>query len=238
MCNIRSSDEAVEINHVIDGDTVILKDGRHVRLIGIDTPEIGRNGKQSEQGAESARKYLHSLIYGHKHILLKFDNQHFDRYKRILAHLFLPDGKNIQASLLAEGLATPLTIPPNLHFLDCYLYHSNLAIASQQGLWGFKEYRPVSSTMLGNNFSSGITTPGYRVITGRVERLGESRSSLWFNLAGNVALRIKRNDLVYFNEPELRSLEGKMIQARGWIYKKDNEFRIRIRHSSDLMLIK
>lgn len=238
MCSIGSSDETGEINHVIDGDTVILKDGRHVRLIGINAPEIGRNGKQSEQGAETARKYLLSLVSGHKHILLKFDSQHFDRYKRTLAHLFLPDGKNIQASLLAEGLATPLTIPPNLFFLDCYLHHSNLAIASQQGVWGFNKYKPVLSTKLGNKFPGGITTLGYRVITGKVKRLSESRSSLWFNLEGNVALRIKRDDLSYFNEPDLRGLEGKMIQARGWIYKKDNEFRIRIRHSSDMVLIK
>jgi len=96
-------------------------------------------------------------------------------------------------------------------------------------------YHPPGSA---TNFLVASPPPGYRIITGRVERLGESRSSLWFNLAGNVALRIKRDDLVFLNEPELRSLEGKMIQARGWIYKKDNEFRIRIRHSSDLMLIK
>lgn len=232
LCNIGSSDETVEINHVIDGDTVILKDGRHIRLIGINTPEIGRNGKQSEQGAETARKYLISLLYGHKHLLLKFDSQHFDRYKRTLAHLFLPDGKNIQASLLAEGLATPLTIPPNLYFLDCYLHHSNQAMSSQLGLWSLEQYKPLSSMALGKNIR------GYRVITGKVERISESRSSIWINLTGNTALRIKREDLGYFNESKLYNIKGKFIQARGWIYHKNNEFRINLKHRSDMMLIK
>jgi len=231
-CSIGSSDETVEINYVIDGDTVILKDGRHVRLIGIDTPEIERDGRKSDEGAHIARSYLVSLLQGNKDILLKFDSQRLDRYKRTLAHLFLPNGQNIQAVLLANGLATPLTIPPNLNFLNCYLYHSNHAMASQQGLWRLKQYKPISSTKLDNN------TRGYRVITGMVERIGESRSSIWINLTGNVALRIKREDLDHFRELELQDLEDKIIQARGWIYKNNNEFRIRIRHGSDVMLVR
>ena len=232
-CNLGSSDETVEVTHVIDGDTVILKDGRHIRLIGINTPEIGRNGKASEPGADAARTHLLSLLHGHKQILLKFDTQQFDRYKRTLAHLFLPDGKNIQAYLLAEGLATPLTIPPNLEYLDCYLQHSNQAIASQLGLWSLQQYKPLASSTL----DKGIIR-GYHFITGRVASVGESRTSIWINLSGNFALRIKRKDLIYFNEPELQDLQGKMIQVRGWIYIKDKEFRINIRHHSDMMLIK
>ena len=231
-CELGSSNEIVEVTHIIDGDTVILKDGRHIRLIGINTPEIGRKGKASEPGADAAREHLLSLLQGHKQIYLKTDTQQFDRYKRTLAHLFLPDGENIQANLLAEGLATPLTIPPNLAYLDCYLHHSNQAIASLRGLWSLQQYKPLASTTL----DKGIR--GYHVITGRVERIGESRTSIWINLSGNFALRIKREYLSYFIEPELQNLPGKMIQVRGWIYIKDKEFRINLKHRSDMMLIR
>jgi len=231
-CDLGSADESVEVTHIIDGDTVILKDGRHIRLIGINTPEIGRNGKASEPGADAARKHLLSLLQGHKQILLKFDAEESDRYKRTLAHLFLPNGKNIQANLLAEGLAIPLTIPPNLEYLDCYLQHSNGAIASQRGLWDLQQYKPLASTTLDKNIR------GYHVITGRAERIGESRTSIWINLTGKVALRIKRKDLKYFDESELQDLRGKIIQVRGWVYIRNKEFRINIRHRSDMMLIK
>jgi len=230
-CDLGSPDETVEVTHIIDGDTVILKDGRHIRLIGINTPEIGRNGSPSEPGAVAAQKHLHSLLQGQKQIFLKLDAEEFDRYKRTLAHLFLPDGKNIQANLLAEGLAIPLTIPPNLEHLDCYLSHSNKAIASQRGLWALQQYNPLASTTLNKNIR------GYHVITGRVEHIGESRSSIWINLTGKVALRIKRKDLKYFDESELQDLKYKMIQVRGWVTIKDKEFRINIRHRSDMMLI-
>ena len=231
-CNLGSADETAEVTHVIDGDTVILKDGRHIRLIGINTPEIGRKGKASEPGADAAQKHLQSLLHGHRQIFLKFDAEEFDRYKRTLAHLFLPDGKNIQANLLAEGLAIPLTIPPNLIYLDCYLHYSNQAIASQRGLWNLQQYKPLASTTLDKNFR------GYHVITGRVQRIGESRSAIWINLTGKVALRIKREDLIYFNEPELQVLKGKMIQARGWVYFRNRELRINLKHRSDMILIK
>jgi endonuclease YncB( thermonuclease family) len=230
-CNLDSADETVAVTHVIDGDTVILKDGRHIRLIGINTPEIGRNGKASEPGADAAQKHLHALLQGHRQIFLKFDAQEFDRYKRTLAHLFLPDGKNIQANMLEQGLATPLTIPPNLIYLDCYLHHSNQAIASLRGLWSLPQYKLLASKTLDRNIR------GYHVIKGRVERIGESQSSIWINLAGKFALRIKRKDLSYFNEPELLDLKGKVIQVRGWVYIQNKEFRINLKHRSDMMLI-
>lgn len=110
-------------------------------------------------------------------------------------------------------------------------------MASQTGLWGFEKYKPVQASSLHENPWDN-QKPGYRVISGEVEHISESRSSIWINLKGNVALRIKREDLHYFEEPELRGLRGKIIQARGWIYKKGAEYRIRIRHNSDMMIIK
>ena len=38
-----------------------LHDGRIVRLIGINTPELGRDGKPSDALAEAALRYLEDL---------------------------------------------------------------------------------------------------------------------------------------------------------------------------------
>lgn len=237
LCHIASADETVEIKQVIDGDTVILKDGRHVRLIGIDTPEIGRKGEPSDAGAESARKNLISLLQGQKKVLLKYDSERHDRYQRTLAHLFLANGQNIQASLLAAGLATPLNIPPNLRFIDCYLYHADQAMASQQGLWTLQNYQAIRTADLGRMPTLDKAGRHYRQVNGKVERVTESRTSIWINLENNVALRIRREDLPYFNETELQRLPGKIIQARGRLYKTNKQYRINIRHPSDMMLL-
>src|SRR5687767_12005955 len=40
--------ESVRVTQVLDGDSFRLSDGREVRLIGINTPEFGKNGKPNE----------------------------------------------------------------------------------------------------------------------------------------------------------------------------------------------
>ncbi|WP_376748670.1 thermonuclease family protein, partial [Stutzerimonas nitrititolerans] len=37
-----------KVAQVIDGDTLRLVDGRSVRLIGLNTPELGRKGRRAE----------------------------------------------------------------------------------------------------------------------------------------------------------------------------------------------
>ena len=54
-CSTGNYQEQVTVKQVIDGDTVILTDGRHIRLIGINTPEIRHNNHKPEIGAEQAR---------------------------------------------------------------------------------------------------------------------------------------------------------------------------------------
>lgn len=63
---------------VVDGDTFVLRDGRQIRLLGIDTPETGRCM------ADRATTRLSQLVFG-KYVRLK-DETH-DSYGRILANV-------------------------------------------------------------------------------------------------------------------------------------------------------
>jgi endonuclease YncB( thermonuclease family) len=65
---------------VPDGDSIDLKDGRRVRLLGLDAPEIGRCG------SIEAKNRLSQLTLG-KHVMLK--NLIKDDYGRILADVFI-----------------------------------------------------------------------------------------------------------------------------------------------------
>ena len=111
-CVSNHFDEKAEVNYIIDGDTVVLQDGRHVRLIGINTPELARGNKPAEQGAELARQALMTLIKDSEPIYLRHGNETHDRHGRNLAHLYLDNGIYIQAQLLKLGLAMPLRVPP------------------------------------------------------------------------------------------------------------------------------
>lgn len=96
---------------VIDGDTIVLSNGEHVRYIGIDTPEIGRNGKRPECFAEEAMERNAELVLN-KRVTLIADKEERDRYGRLLRYL-LVDGKNVNLALVQEGYAKRIYIAPN-----------------------------------------------------------------------------------------------------------------------------
>lgn len=225
-------DEDIYIKEVIDGDTVILSDDRHIRLIGINTPEINHeNINHSDAGALKAKDSLEKLLKNQKSVHLTYGEEQFDRHKRTLAHLYLKNGLNIQAELLRQGLAMPLRIAPNLSLADCYNTASLSAKQKNLGLWALPKYQTRHVNKLKNS------EKGFHIISGKVERITESRSSLWLNLKNNVALRIHKDDLNYFNKNDVMSLKGKTIEASGWLYKRNKQLRMRIRHELDLRII-
>ncbi len=225
-------DEKAEIKSIIDGDTVILNDNRHIRLIGINTPEINHdNIKRSDAGALKAKDFLLSLLKKQNEIHLKYGKERFDRHGRTLAHLYLNNGLNIQAELLQQGLAMPLRIAPNLSLAECYNNASLSAKQKNLGLWALDRYQTRNVLRLKGN------EKGFHFISGKVERVTESRSSIWLNLQNNVALRVHKDDLKSFNKSDLMSLQGKTIEANGWLYKRNKQLRMRIRHKLDIKII-
>ena len=53
---------SVAVQRVVDGDTLRLSDGRSVRMIGLNTPELGKKGRADEPFAVTARKRLEALV--------------------------------------------------------------------------------------------------------------------------------------------------------------------------------
>ena len=220
--------EKVKLDYVVDGDTIVLKDKRHIRLIGINTPELSHNKKPSEQGALKAKQALSKILKGHNSIMLRYGQVRLDRHGRTLAHLYLNDGTNVQAHLLTSGLAMPLRIPPNLSLADCYNQSSQYAKSHDLGLWALSRYKTHDVANLKGHEN------GFYIIKGDVRQVTKSRSSVWINMDNKLSLKIKNNDLKYFDKLDLDALQGKMIQASGWLYKHRGQPRMRIRHKLDL----
>ena len=125
--------EAVVV-HVADGDTVTLNTGQRVRLLGIDAPEMEKEGHPADFLAHKAKKVLADLVQG-KRVRLEYDKLRYDRYGRTLAYLFLLDGTNLSQEMVRQGLAHVYTIPPNLRFREELLAAQREAIAAHRGVW-------------------------------------------------------------------------------------------------------
>lgn len=124
---------------VIDGDTIKVEIGTgavRVRIIGIDTPEIGRDGQSSECYAEQARDYLDQLAYGRTVDLSPDPSQaDSDKYGRLLRHVYL-DGVNVALTEIQAGVGSEYTYDKPYTGQSDYRGAQAAAQAAGRGLWG------------------------------------------------------------------------------------------------------
>ena len=137
---------------VYDGDTFKcrLDNGEEVkvRLIGIDTPESRRNKKAYRDARREGRSveeivrlgkmasaFTKKLLPKGSVVYLEADVQIHDRYGRLLAYVYLPDGRMLNEVLLEEGYATVYTIPPNVKYAERFVELQRKAMREKRGLW-------------------------------------------------------------------------------------------------------
>ena len=218
--------ETAQIEHVVDGDTVILNDQRHVRLIGINCPEIGRDGSQDQPLAHAARSMLQRLTEK-KRVRLLLEHERHDRYQRLLAHIELNDGRNVQEELLRVGLCFAVAIPPNLEKLTQYFAAEQQARTHHRGVWAHPFYAPIEAEKLASSQT------GFRLVRGTLSNLRQRRSAVYLDLAPQFSLRIPHKAWHYFpGRPE--QLNGRKVEVRGWITSVKDRLRIQIRHPAML----
>jgi micrococcal nuclease len=231
-CPADHIDERVQVIHVYDGDTVKLTDGRRVRLIGINAPELARQGGQSDAFANEARTSLQTLLDGNNRILLlQHGRDIHDHYERLLAHAFLQNGDNVAATLLQRGLATALVVPPNTWAMDCYRRLENEARTERTGLWALEKYQTRASSELPAN------TRGFAIAHGTVTGIRPAKHGLWIDLEGPLAVRIDNRDRVNFGAGYLEQLTGRAVEVRGWVKPDRQGLRMKVRHPAALVTI-
>ncbi len=123
-----------EVSAVYDGDTVLLANGERVRYLGIDAPEMGYGGDAPEFMADEARAFNEKTVLG-KRIQLELDRERRDHHGRLLAYIYLPDGRMLNIELLEKGLARVLAVPPNLRYLDRLIKTQQKAMSGRVGIW-------------------------------------------------------------------------------------------------------
>ncbi len=229
---------SVQVDFVIDGDTVVLTDQRHVRLIGINAPELAHrchpdtHAPMQEKGctptreeplAQEARRRLQSLVAKKSVTLVGGEDDH-DHYGRLLAHLRLADGSDPEEVLLQQGLASVIAIPPNLDRLARYQAIEAEARTARRGLWGVAYYAPLAADRL---------TPdqtGYRFVQGRVSRIGRSRRYVYLDLGPHFSILVAHADWERYFSGRPESLRDRNIEARGWITQYEGKLHLRLRH--------
>ena len=131
-------DGVARVEKVVDGDTVevTLSTGRErVRLLGIDTPETVHPTKPVECFGPEASARLAELAPVGSELRIERDVELRDRYGRLLAYLWTPDGTFINRSMVADGFARTLPINPNRAHRSTLADAEASARRAGAGLW-------------------------------------------------------------------------------------------------------
>jgi endonuclease YncB( thermonuclease family) len=121
------------VTRVVDGDTVELDNGKTVRLIGIDTPEVYGG---TECGGAQASAYMERIATGRR-VSVRTDptQDTYDRYERLLAYLDA-GGRDLGEAVLRAGWARVYVYDEPFRRLAAYRQAGSAARGGDRGIWG------------------------------------------------------------------------------------------------------
>ncbi len=219
---------------VVDGDTLVLADGREVRLVGIQAPKLplGRPGFRAWPLAEEAKAALARLALG-KRLALGYGGRRTDRHGRALAHLHDPEGRWIQGALLEAGMARVYSFRDNRALVASMLAAERKARVARAGIWGHPFYRVRRTDGLARDIGS------FQIVRGRVLDAARVRKRLYLNFGedwrSDFTVTISARDGKLFETDPLL-LEGRQIQVRGWV-KSYNGPMIEVSHPEQIEVV-
>jgi micrococcal nuclease len=133
--------ERALVSSVVDGDTIRVDLGgavRTVRLIGVDTPELGdRRDRHAlpQPYAREAADFTRRALGGQR-VRLEYERRdRLDRYGRTLAYVFLEDGTFFNRELVRSGHARVFLRFP-FRYRKQFRADEAAARRAGRGLWG------------------------------------------------------------------------------------------------------
>ncbi|MBT4769815.1 MAG: thermonuclease family protein [Rhodospirillaceae bacterium] len=225
------------VAEIVDGDTIILADGRSVRLVGIQAPKLslGRRNFKDWPLSDEAKAALEEMTGGEK-VVLTFTGAEIDRHGRVLAHLHMEDGRWVQGHMLRAGLARVYSFADNRGWITEMLALEREARLERRGIWAHPFYRILGAGEAGEHIGT------FQIIEGRVIKTAKAGGRTYINFGADW-----RNDFTVTLAPgtsrlfktagiDPLALDGRRVRVRGWL-KSRNGPMIEITHPEQIELL-
>jgi micrococcal nuclease len=205
--------ESVKVARVSDGDTLKLQDGRSVRVLGINAPEI-THGKNLGQplGRESRVAAQAFIDAAQGRVRLGFEQETRDHYGRLLAHVYDMRGRSLAVAQLRAGMAMQIAVPPNTAQRQCLLSVEREVRKKPLGLWRDNYWQPLPTKLMRG------TETGFRQVRGRITKVSIN-SAVWLEFEGKLVARVAKKDWPAFGyqKSDWLKMKGREVELRGWI---------------------
>ena len=228
----------VKITEIVDGDTVILDNGRQVRLMGIQAPKLPLNRPNFVAWplAEEAKEYLEKIL-SHNATLYLADTAE-DRHGRILAHIITDDGKWLQQEMLLAGLARVYSFADNHEKTEELYAAAKKARKDKRGLWQLAYYAIRKS----DDPKLQDLTGRFEIVEGTIKNVAEVKKNYYLNFGDNwredftVFIPLSARKSFTAQKIKLKTWEGKKIRVRGWVENRNGP-SIEVTHPEQIELL-
>ena len=209
-----------EVTGIVDGDTVTLRDGRQVRLVGIQAPKLslGRAHVQDWPLAHEAKAALAGLVMGERVTLHTGDTAE-DRHGRVLAHIVRQkDDVWVQGELLRVGWARVYTFADNRRAAAAMLALEREARAARRGIWAHSFYAIRTPENVGRRLDQ------FEIVEGTVRAVAEVKGRVYLNFGDDwrrdFTVKIERQNRKAFSQADLNPTQwqNQHLRVRGWVF--------------------
>jgi endonuclease YncB( thermonuclease family) len=195
---------------VRDGRTLLLDDGRELRLAAIEAGSDSRNALQ--------------ILIGDRPLRLERLSAEHDRYGRLVAFAFVGDAtQSLQSALLEQGQARVGARVGSKACADALLRTERAARAAGRGLWADPNFAPLQA----ENLTRLQAERGhFALVEGKVLSVRESGATIYVNFGRRwtrdfTVIILKRQQRTFAAAGlEPKWLEGRRIRVRGWIEQR------------------
>ncbi|MDZ4381972.1 MAG: thermonuclease family protein [Parvibaculum sp.] len=235
-CLLEEDKATSVVAKVIDGDTLVLEDGREVRLTGIQAPKLplGRPNFDTWPLAGEARDAVAGIALG-KPVMLRFGGARIDRHMRVLAQVFVARDEGgfdwLQKEMLERGLARVYTFSDNRACSRELLEAERAARGEGRGIWADPFYGIHDAA----DVAGLLERVGrFELVEGRVASAALVRGKLYLNFGDDYrkdfTVTVQERDVKLFGRDEpwgsllggteatdVSALAGRHVRVRGWL---------------------
>jgi micrococcal nuclease len=207
--------ETATVGAVVDGGEMILADGRHVRLVGIEAPHLAAAHARAWPDAAEAKAALEKLVVG-RAVELRFAGNRRDRWGRILAEVFVGT-RWVQGEMIRRGLARVASAADNRAGVVELLAREARARQARRGIWRDRFYAVRDADEAGRYAGS------FQIVEGEVADTAMVEGQLFVNFGEDwrtaFSLRLSPEALRLFRREGIApaSLKGARLRVRGWV---------------------
>ncbi len=201
---------AAEVSAVRDGRTLLLKDGRELRLAAIEV-------------TDASRAALTAAVAGRPLRLEKLNEDH-DRYGRLVAFAFAGDAQSsLQQTLLEQGQARVSARIGDKSCTVTLLAAEKRAREARRGQWTDPNFAPLRSE---NVLQLKAERGRFVLVEGKVVSVRESGATIYVNFGRrwtrDFTVTILRRQARAFTAAGLepKTLEGRRIRVRGFVEQR------------------